>query len=401
MYRGLPREYRKRLPEFLRKRTHWIVLVLYDNTITAFVLGREDHSNEMSIISIKHDTSKGIKEGRIVNSRKAGAVVDYLLRSVSEEAEIRDNRVLIGLDIPPLRLTPKQWTDDSCLKSACNETTYRRILHNIVRESSFDSQHIIEILPLKIWMDERLVEDPCGITGQMSMDNMLISLSYQDYKDFEECLGNIGHRCEAFFSGYSNLCSAFSESAAENEHALLIDTKYNSTDVIMFQGDQPVAMKCYKQGLDRIVVESISSMLNVSRNDAITYLDRYCRHSEDKDTEIVGKDELPAFSAGLKWWEIHEIMMGQLRNFIFMQDGINDLVTRFQRDLRATPQRLIVTGEGSRIPEINELFENKLKVKCEPMNDTYQLFGRDIPATAYGMAQSIASDLGAKIRVPH
>ena len=154
MYRGIPKEYRKRLPEFLRKRMHWIVLVLYDNTIIAFVLGREDHRNEMSIISIKHDTSKGIKGGRIVNSRKAGEVVDYLLRSVSEEAGIRDNRVLIGLDIPALRLTPKQWTDDSCLKSPCNETTYRRILHNIVRESSFDSQHIIEILPLKIWMDE-------------------------------------------------------------------------------------------------------------------------------------------------------------------------------------------------------------------------------------------------------
>ena len=398
MYNGLPKEYLRKFPEYLQKRKHWTVLVLYDDVITAFVLSKEDHKNEMRISSAKCIVSRGIKAGRIVNSRKASREMAYLLNSVSEEAGIKDNRVLLGLDTPPLLLTQKQWADDSCLKSPCDETSYKRILHNIIRESSYDTQHIMEIIPLKIKMGDRLVEEPYGITGQMNMYNILVSLSDQDKKDFEKCLGSIGYRCESFFSGFQNLCSAFSEVAKENEHVLLIDLKFNSTDVIMFNGDQPLKMKCYKQGLDKIVIESLSSMLNVGRNAAIVYLRKYYGHSKDKDAEIIGKDELPGYSIGLKCWEFHEIVMGQMKNFIFMENGICDLATEQQRALQAAPRKLIITGEGSRIPEIDELFENRLKVKCEIINWASAGFNGNMPATAYGMLRAIASDAGAIIQ---
>ena len=398
MYRGLPKENRRRFSEFMKKRKHWMALAIYDNSLTACVMSREDHGNEMRISAIKQDPSWGIRAGRIVNSHKAGEAMGFLLKTVSEKVGIKDHRVLIGLDSPPLRLTPKQWTDDSCLKAPCDETMYKRILHKIVRESSFDSQHILEIVPLRICVDGRLVEDPCGITGQISMDNMLISLSYQDYKDFEKCLGRIGYKCESFSSGFHNLCSAFSDCTCEGEHWLLVDLKYSSTDVIMFQGDQPVAMKCYQQGLDKIVVESLSSMLNIGRNDAITYVNRYCNGNKENDGEIIGKDELASFSVGLKRWEMHEIVMGQLKKFIFMQDGIGELLARRKRDLQATPRKLIVIGEGSRIPEIDAFLEKELKVKYETRNCSPSGADAHIPATAYGMARSIAADVGAKLR---
>ncbi|MGD8513875.1 MAG: hypothetical protein PVG85_08010, partial [Deltaproteobacteria bacterium] len=94
-----------------------MALTIYDNSLTACVMSREDHGNEMRISAIKQDPSWGIREGRIVNSHKAGQAMGFLLKTVSEKVGIKDNRVLIGLDSPPLRLTPKQWTDDSCLKA--------------------------------------------------------------------------------------------------------------------------------------------------------------------------------------------------------------------------------------------------------------------------------------------
>ena len=397
MYSGLPKEYLTKFSEYFQKRKHWTVLVLYDNVITAFLLSKEDRKNEINITSVKRTVSHGIKAGRIVNSRKASRMMSYLLNSVSEETGIKDNRVLVGLDTPPLLLTPKQWTDDSCLKSPCNETSYKRILHNIIRESSFDSQHIIEIIPMSISMSERLVEDPNGITGQMNMYNFLVSLSDQDRKDIEKCLKSIGYRCESFFSGFHNLCSAFSGAAAENEHVLLIDLKYNSTDVIMFQGDQPLAMKCYKQGLDGIIIESLSSVLNIDSADAIACLKKYYKNSNDRDAEIIGKDELPACSMGLKCWEVHEIIMGQLKNFIEMDGGIGNLVIRLQRDLHASPRKLIITGEGARIPGIDELFETKVHVKTETKKRISPHTNGSMQTTAYGMALTIAREAGAAI----
>jgi hypothetical protein len=139
-------------------------------------------------------------------------------------------------------------------------------------------------------------------------------------------------------------------------------------------------------------------MLNIGRNDAITYLNRYCNGKKENDGKIIGKNELPSFSVGLKRWEVHEIVMGQLKKFIFMQDGIGELVTRRKSDLQATPRKLIIIGEGSRIPEIDEFFEKGLKVKCETRNGAPSVADGHIPATAYGMARSIAADVGVKLR---
>ena len=397
MYTGLPREYKKRFSDFFRKRRHWIGLVLYDNRILAFVLRKGNGEDKVDIPSVKWAASRGIKGGRIVNSRTAGAVMCSLLKSVTAEAKVKDDRVLLGLDIPALKLTPKQWTDNRCLKVPCDATTYKRMLRGVVRESTIDSQHIIEIMPLRITMDERLVEDPLGITGQMTMDNLLISLTYQDKNDFEGCLKGIKYTCESFFSGFHNLCSAFPEFANEGEYVLLIDLKYNSTDIVMFRGSQPLAMKCYKQGLDEIILYSLAYSLNIGRNGAIRCFKRYCDWRKDIDGEIVGEEEVFGSFTALKYWEIHESVMGQLKNFIVMRGGISDLLTKLHQGVRALPERLLITGKGACIPEIDKLFENRLNVKAGLMNWSFPGIAGTVPATAYGMARSIARDIGAGI----
>lgn len=404
MYRGLPKTYKKKFHEHLRKRRHWTALMLYDHSVIAFVLRMEIDRKEIRVGPVKCAAARGIRAGRIVNSPRAGEVMAHLLKSVSEEAGIKDNRVLIGLDTPPLRLTPKQWTDDNCLKTHCDETIYRRILHSIIRESTFASQHIVEIIPLKISMDERLVEDPCGLTGQLKMDSVLVSLSYEDQKDLEKCLDGINYKCETFFSGFYNLCSAFSELTGESEQALLMDLKCNSTDVVMFQGDRPLALKCYRLGIDDIIIRTLSSVLNIGEGEVIGYLRKYYRYNREKDAEIIGKDVLPNCPMGLRCWEIEEIVMGQLKNFIFMENGIGDLLTTLRRDLNVTPRKVIITGEGSTIPDIDALFEKETNIKTEAKNWGSPGAKDHMPLTAYGMARAIAVDVGATLQLtspPH
>ncbi|MCK5784748.1 MAG: hypothetical protein KAH06_09880 [Desulfobacterales bacterium] len=102
---------------------------------------------------------------------------------------------------------------------------------------------------------------------------------------------------------------AFSLFAKENKHALLLDLKYNSIDVILFHGDQPLTMKCYHKG-------------------------------------------------------------------------------------GASPRKLFITGEGSNIPGICELFEKRLNLKSEIINWSSPDGKSNIPACVYGMAQDISTDAG-------
>jgi len=392
MHKGLPKEYQKKFKEIFKKRNHWIGLVIYDTILTAFVLTREEQTNRIHFSSLKCVTSKGIKKGRIVNSAKASETMRHLLKSITEETGIKDNRVLIGLDIPCLRITLKQWADDSALKSPCSDTTYKRILHNIMRESTFDSQHIIDLIPTRISVDGRIVEDgPGGLTDQIAMESNLISMSYEDKNDFENCLNKIHFRCESFFTGFSNLNSAFSFFSKENEYVLLLDIKYNSIDAILFYGDQPVSMKCFQLGLEEIIIKSISAVLSIGMNAVYKIFTQYCESGRDRDS-IVFKTDSSISEIELKYWELHEMIMGQIKNFILMENGIKDLIMNLQRGLKANPCKLFITGEGSNIPDICELFEKRLNIRSEIRTWPSPNGAGNIPATVYGMAKDISID---------
>jgi cell division ATPase FtsA len=394
MYKRLPKEYQKKFNEIFKKRNHWIGLVIYDTILIAFVLTREEKTNCISLSSLKYAVSNGIRKGRIVNSTKASEAILHLLTSITEESGIKDNRVLIGLDIPCLRITPKHWTDESARKSQCSETTYKRILNNIIRETTFDNQHIIDLIPTRIFVDGRLVEDdPCGLTGQISMESNLISISNEDKNDFENCLNRIHFRCENFFSGFTNLSYAFSNFAKENEHALLLDLKYNSVDVILFHGNQPLTMKCYHKGLEEIIIENVSAVLSIGMNAVYKIFTKYCESGTDKDS-IVFEIDSSISEMELKYWELHEMIMCQMKNFIFMENGIKDQIMNLQRDAKASPRKLFITGEGSNIPEICELFEKRLNLKSEIINWSSPDGKSNLPACVYGMAQDISTDAG-------
>lgn len=388
MHRGLPKIRRPLFRFWPGSRTLWTAMVLYDARIVVFTLTRQE-SGELAMTATRSSASRGIDGGRIVNSRKAGETMGDLLQSVAGEVGARQRRVLVGLDTPPLVMTPKHWTSDSCINVPCSETTYRRTLENIVRESTVDGQSFVDIMPLRIEMDDRSVEDPCGLTGQMHITSVFVSLSNQSKQDVERCLARSRYRVEAFYSGFLNLCSAFCELAEEEECVLLVDLKCNSTDLVLFQGDQPVALKCIRIGLDRALTRTFASLLNVSPGNARRLLAKYYACG-DEQVEVFEGDEQHGGS-GLKQWEFHEIVVAQLKNLLSMEGGIGAWLTKTCRELQAAPTRLVITGEGMRIPGIADLFADRFNIRSEV---TAYRADECIPPTAYGMARCVARDLG-------
>lgn len=397
MYRGLPKQYKKQFDEFFRKRNHWLGLVIYDFSFMAFALRYERESGKFLISAIKRDRAEGIRAGRITHSYRAGEVIENLLRSLSEEAQIKDKRILIGLDAPSLMVTPNNYSDNSCFKVPCNETNYKRILYSIYREYTNNSAYLLEIIPLRIFMDKRLVENPCGITGQMQMENMLISLSNQDLKDFEVCLDKTGYRVESYFSGFYNLCSAYSSQAVENECVLFLDIKFNSTDVILFQGDQPVTINSFPMGLD-LVAQNITSLLNIDRKESIFCLAKYFQKTESDD-EMAKKNDQTSRLTELQYWEIREMINEYLKQCVFMENGIADMIAEIHRSYQIAPSKVMITGVGARLPRIEEFFLKTLNIKT--IKQHWHLPGAktlSVPATLFGMARSIFIDAGAPVK---
>ena len=96
---------------------------------------------------------------------------------------------------------------------------------------------------------------------------------------------------------------------------------------------------------------------------------------------------------------IEEIVVGQLRSFVFMEGGISDLLTTLRTNLQVTPWKLIITGEGSTIPDIDALFEKGINIKTEAKNWGSLGVKGYMPLTAYGMARAIAVDARATLQL--
>jgi len=121
---------------------------------------------------------------------------------------------------------------------------------------------------------------------------------------------------------------------------------------------------------------------------------RYCDSGKDKDT-IVFKIDASVNKIEVKYWELHEMIMGQMKNFIFMENGVKDLVMDLHRDVKTSPSKLFITGEGSNIPEICVFFEKRLNIKSEIRTWPSPDGKSSIPGTVYGMAQDISINAGA------
>ncbi len=120
---------------------------------------------------------------------------------------------------------------------------------------------------------------------------------------------------------------------------------------------------------------------------------RYCESETDKDSIVFNIDSSIS-EMELKYWELHEMIMCQIKNFILMENGIKNQIMNLQRDARTGPRKLFITGEGSNIPGICELFEKRLNLKSEMINWPSPDGKNNIPACVYGMAQDISTDAG-------
>ncbi len=395
MYKGFKKKYEKKLLEYLTQRRQWIFLVNYDNFLTAAVMtkaGKEDEKKGVTISCLKSMPSMGIKAGRIIHSEKAKNTIQNLLESVTTEAQIKDKRFFFCFDSPCLKLTPRSLTDNHCLRSPCNSEKYQGILRDVIRESSIEGQEIIDIIPLEIRMDERLVEDPQGLTGQMEMKASLVSVSIENRNDFHECIKRTGYQCEGFVGSFRNICTAFAALVKANEYVIVMDMKSHSTDIIVFLGDQPLTIKSYKYGFQEMVVRCLSGYSNIGEDEALENLYEY--FNQNIEQKAIEKNGLNSSSKNVNWLEIHELVMTQIKHFINMNEGFGDFLSRFEMEFKVHPQRMLITGIGSNIPEIDTYFKTRFGMKTEIKKHwKYQDIKQEVPASVYGMPITMATDM--------
>ena len=392
MYPGLPKPYKMNIKDHFQKRRHWLMLVFYDQSLTAGVLRRCTETGRLTIDAIKTLSTSGLSSGRISHSGKVNKAVARLLRTVCKESGLKDKRVLVGLDTPGLILTKKNGSSDACRLVPCTDSVYKRMLHDIARDSFVENQTITDVIPVRICMDGRNVETPMGICGQAEMDSFVVSAANPDLSNIKECVKKAGYKPEAWFSGYINLCHAFKSSAEENRQVLLIDMKHNALDMVMFKGAQPYYLETVHAGIERAVMESLCGIFNIDPFRAYEYFAKYQQNIQDSETEIIPPGLLPTCTMGLKWWEFHDIVLGQVKQLAYAENSLNHMIRKLQGELYCPPRQLLVTGKGAEIPCISAAFEKWFHIRSTAQASLCPAAYRNIPATAYGMACAISND---------
>ena len=75
------------------------------------------------------------------------------------------------------------------------------------------------------------------------------------------------------------------------------------------------------------------------------------------------------------------------------------MLNELRRNPREMTRKMIIIGEGARIPEIEVLFQKKLNIKTEAKSLVPSRNDFTMPVTAYGMALSIVKGMKADIQL--
>jgi len=94
-----------------------------------------------------------------------------------------------------------------------------------------------------------------------------------------------------------------------------------------------------------MVVNCLSRYFTIGEDDALEKLHEYFYQNSEK--KCIEKNGLHCSSKNVNWMEIHELVMTRIKDFINMNEGFGDFISRFEVEFKVHPQRMLITGIGS------------------------------------------------------
>ncbi|NLR90088.1 MULTISPECIES: cell division protein FtsA [Flammeovirga] len=325
------------------------------------VVGKMNEYNQLEILGLGHATSEGVRDGTVSNIAKTTEAIDQAITDAENDSNIEINVVNVGVagkHIKSFRqhgsITLPHQEDEISV------TDVERLTNDMYRVITEPGTEIIHVLPLHYTVDsEEKIKDPVGMAGvKLEADFHIVTANSNSIRNIKKCIERSNLEIDQMM--LEPLASSMAVLTEEEKEAgvAIIDIGGGTTDiaifydgiirhtaVIPFGGD--IITSDIKQGC--AVMQHQAELLKVKFGQSMA--------ANTKDSEVV---EIP----GINNRTPKEVSIKNLAYIIEARmEEIIDLIKAELKDsgyMDKLAGGLVLTGGGSKLRNIQHLFEYKI-----------------------------------------
>ncbi|MGB0165397.1 MAG: cell division protein FtsA [Luteibaculum sp.] len=329
-------------------------------TKIACIVGRKNEYGKIEIIGMGKSESLGVSRGVVSNIAQAVQSIQQAVEQAEKKAQVQINNVLVG--IAGQHIKSHQHRGQITLNSyeeEITETDVDRLIEDMYKLVMLPGEEIIHALPQEYIVDhEQGIKNPVGMYGRRLEANFhIITGLVAAAKNIQRCIDRAGLNLEEII--LEPLASADAVLTKEEKEAgvVLVDIGGGTTDVAIFH-DGIIRHTAVIPFGGNVITEDIKTGCSILKNQAEKLKVKFgsALQDESQENEIVC---IP----GLQNRPPKEISVKNLAGII--QCRMEEIIEYVYYEIKNSKLQdqliggIVVTGGGSQLKHIKQLFEYK------------------------------------------
>lgn len=314
-------------------------------------------NNKLNLLAASSVKSNGIKKGLINNVELAKESIEKALNEIEEMLGVRVKKVIAN--IPSINAEFKIATG----KTNINEDVgvlgkdIARVLENAIRNTSLDSNEVINVLPIDFGIDDEVgIRDPKGKTGKILTTRAVIATTpKKNVYSVVTLLESMGLEVvDISFNGVGDI-NILKKEETINGIGAIINIGYDKTEISLYNKSIMVKNSTIDFG-SKNIDSDISYIYKINNKDAIKIKEKFAlahkRYASKSDYYEVNNKL--GEKIRINQFELSEVVMSRIEEILVLARKEINLLTKREVDY------IIITGGTSSMDNFNIICEEVL-----------------------------------------
>lgn len=314
-------------------------------------------NNKLNLLAASSVKSNGIKKGLINNVELAKESIEKALNEIEEMLGVRVKKVIAN--IPSINAEFKIVTG----RTNINEDVgvlgkdIARVLENAIRNTSLDSNEVINVLPIDFGIDDEVgIRDPKGKTGKILTTRAVIATTpKKNVYSVVTLLESMGLEVvDISFNGVGDI-NILKKEETINGIGAIINIGYDKTEISLYNKSIMVKNSTIDFG-SKNIDSDISYIYKINNKDAIKIKEKFAlahkRYASKSDYYEVNNKL--GEKIRINQFELSEVVMSRIEEILVLARKEINLLTKREVDY------IIITGGTSSMDNFNIICEEVL-----------------------------------------
>lgn len=335
---------------------------------TCFIARASQEMGPLRVAGIGTQTSRGVKNGLIVDLQAATAAISAAIEHAEGMANVAVSEVILSVSGFGLK-TERVRGEISFPVSTIGDKECRRVVANAMSQTRHDGRYLLHNAPLYFKLDGQVVGNPIGMIGRkLEVMVTLVTIPLTNWNNLLLCVERTNRNIAcAVAAPYSSALAALAEDELDNG-ALLIEIGARSTTAALFQNGNLAHVDAVPIGSDHItqdIAHCFETTIKAAEHLKIVHGSAIANLNDDEqlldvpcfasDGSIINQRKSRSLLTGIVRPRVEETL--ELLRDRLIANGIEHSVYG---------RRIVITGGGAQLNGIRELaarvFESHVRV---------------------------------------